>query len=302
MSIAVEQVFHHALSQIERAEIFTEPFPHISINRFLPDDFFQTLLRHIPERSHFQKVFYPGSGFDRKATRYHGYGWACKDFSGHQYFKVVKDLFASDDFSKLLLEKFSRKLADGLTPIPPEKHTFFKDGANDYTCVFDFQIDLPGYEIPPHPDIKEKIVTFQLFLVEDESLRDYGTLLCKPKNGRATTRRSMFANLSGQLLDGVTRVLQLRQNGIYSRLKQSGFGLWAGLGPLQEWLPWELFDVAKVLPALPNHFMAFAPNSRSYHAVRMDIPAANERQERPVIRGFIRNGRNAKNWMMPADL
>jgi hypothetical protein len=133
--------------------------------------------------------------------------------------------------------------------------------------------------------------------VEDESLRDYGTLLCRPKDGRLTAGRPWVANTTGRLLDGAARMLRLRRNWVYRGLMRSSFGLWSGLGPCRQWLPWRLFEIAKVVPALPNHFMAFAPSSRSYHAVRMNIPAENKRQGRRVIRGFIRKGRNARNWI-----
>lgn len=289
-------IANHALSRIAHAEIITEPFPHIVVDKFFPDTFFDALIDNFPARSDFQKVSYPGTGHGRKTSRYRGYGLACKDLSNHDYFEVVNSLFASEPFSRALLLKFSQKLPDGSTPIPPEKHEFFKNGAADHTCVFDLQIDFPGYEIPPHPDVKEKIVTFQFFLVQDNSLRDFGTLLCKPKNGRATTTRTRTASATGALVDRIVKALSLRGR-LYRRVERSRLGVKFGIGTTRSWLPWELFNVAKIVPALPNHFMAFAPNRSSYHAVRLDVPAENSKQERPVIRGFIRSGKNANNWI-----
>jgi hypothetical protein len=160
MATEVEHVFEHAFRNIEQAEIIPEPFPHIVASRFVPDAFFEALVINGPEKSEFRKVFYPGVGFNRKTPRYHEYGWAYQDLTGNVYYKVLRDLFASEQFSRALLTKFSRELPDGSTPIPPEKHPFFKGDVSDYSCVFDFQIDLPGYEIPPHLDVNEKIVTF----------------------------------------------------------------------------------------------------------------------------------------------
>lgn len=222
--------------------------------------------------------------------------------ASHEYFRYVNDLFASAAFSRALLTKFSQPLPGGFIPIPIEKHSLFKDGASNYACVFDFQIDLPGYEIPPHPDVSDKIVTFQYFLVDDDSLGDYGTLFCKPKNGRLTVKRPLIPRATGRLLNEVAAFFRLQQTRPYRRLEQSRLGLSLGIGTTRSWLPWGLFDIVKIAHALPNHFMAFAPNQISYHAVRMDIPAESKRQERPVIRGFIRKGRELGNWIQAVKM
>jgi len=296
------QICDYALDKIERAEVVAEPFPHIIISHLFPDAFFQDLIGNFPDRSQFQKATYAGTGHGKKTSRYQEHGFVYRNLEQHEYFHIVNDLFASEAFSRALLTKFSRALPNGFTPIPPRKHPMFKDGASNYTCVFDFQIDLPGYEIPPHRDIEEKIVTFQFFLVADDSLRNYGTLFCKPKNGKATTDRPWLARTAGRLFDKVARVLKREHGGFYRKVEQSPLGLWCGVGTTGSWLPWGLFDIPTCAPALPNHFMAFAPNHISYHAVRMDIPPECKRQERPVIRGFIRSGRDTTNWIKTANM
>jgi hypothetical protein len=294
-----KEICEHALSRIEQAPICAEPFPHIIIEQFLPESFFADLIAHFPDRSEFQRVSYPGTGHGKRTSRFQENGLALKDMKNHPFFGMLHELFSSDAFSRALLDKFSRVLSNGFTPIPADKHPLFTGGAHDYTCVFDFQIDRPGYEIPPHPDVVSKIVTFQFFLTQDDSLRDFGTLFCKPKNGKPTVRRPLSVRICRRLFDHVTDAFRLRNTRFYRRLEQSPFGLWLGVGTTINWLPWSLFNIAKIAPALPNHFMAFAPNSISYHGVRMDIPADSKRQERPVIRGFIRSGRDTDNWINP---
>ncbi len=292
-------IFEQALYRIEQATIQPDPFPHIIIEKLFPDHYYRSLLDNFPARAHFQEVTYPGTGFGQGAFHYHDYGLSCLDFSEHPFFCDLSAFFQSEQFSRVLLDKFSQQLPNGFTPIPAQKHRFFKDGATDFTSVRDLQIDLPGYEAAPHPDIEQKIVTYQFFLVEDDSLRDYGTHLCKPKNGKTTARRSKLADVTGWLLMRVARMLRVHHSGAYRRLERSAVGLQLGVGDTHNWMPWELFDVVKVAPALPNHFLAFAPNDRSYHAVRLNIPLDYPRQERPVIRGFIRSGRNTRNWISP---
>jgi hypothetical protein len=302
LTLDTKSIADFALAKIEGAEIVREPFPHIIIDQFFPDAFFEDLIKNFPDRSQFQEVTYPGTGHGKKSSRYHESGFAYKDMKDHEYFRVVNDVFASEAFSKALLTKFSQTLPDGFIPIPIEKHSLFKDGASNYACVFDFQIDLPGYEIPPHPDVADKIVTFQYFLVDDDSLRDYGTLFCKPKKARPTIKRPFVPRATGRLVNEFAKFFRLEQSRLFRKLEQSPLGLSLGVGTTRNWLPWGMFDVAKIAHALPNHFMAFAPNKISYHGVRMDVPTESKRQERPVVRGFIRRGRNAGNWIQSVKM
>jgi hypothetical protein len=296
-TVDLETVTDFALMKIDQARIVEEPFPHVIIDQLFPDTFFRELRENFPDRSKLQEVTYPGTGHGKKTSRYRESGLAWKGMKSDPAFSVVHELFASEAFSRALLNKFSRRLPSGVVPIPVEKHSFFKSGAADFASVFDFQIDLPGYEIPPHPDVWAKIVTYQYFLVDDESLRDYGTLFCKAKNGRGVVRRPFLTRAAGRLVNEGAKVFRATKSEPFRRLEQSPLGLSLGVGTTRNWLPWKLLDVVKIAEALPNHFMAFAPNAVSYHAVRMDIPADCARQDRPVIRGFIRTGRENKNWI-----
>jgi hypothetical protein len=121
--------------------------------------------------------------------------------------------------------------------------------------------------------------------------------LCKPKSGDRTTTRPPLTRLTGKVADRLARKLHIEQNEIYRAVEISDVGLKLGLGDSRSWLPWELFEITKQAHALPNHFLAFAPNDRSYHAVSMDLAEDAKRRERPVVRGFIRSGANTRNWV-----
>ncbi len=287
----------HVIAKLRQAEILSDPFPHILVDELLPRELYADLLRRFPERSLFREANYPGTGRNRRATGYREHGLVCQDFAGSDELLILHRVFASESFARTLLARFSAPLPDGRTPIPVEKHRYFANGARDWSCVFDLQIDRPGYEIAPHPDVAEKIVTFQLFLVPDDVLRGHGTLLCRPRSGAATAERPPLTRWAGRALDRAARRLRLSESRPYRSLELSRLGLRLGLGDSRSWLPWELFEIVKVAPALPNHFLAFAPSERSYHAVSMDVPPGCPRRERPVLRGFIRSGENARNWI-----
>ena len=108
------------------------------------------------------------------------------------------------------------------------------------------------------------------------------------------------SELSGQKLL-TTRILRRafqwvpKRGSFWYGFERTRLGTEIGFGDSKNWYPWRLFDIVAAAPALPNHFMAFAPNNRSYHAVRMNIPESSE--GRRVIRGFIRSGIDQKNFI-----
>ena len=283
----VEDVFEHILRKISSAEINANPYPHIVVSEIFPPEFYPKLLAAIPKPEQFAAAEYPGTGFGQaKRSQRNSSGLAYPNLHELPLFRELQTFLRGEEFCRALLGKFSRP--DG---IPAEKHRYFAGGAREFTSVFDLQIDRRGYEILPHPDIPSKIMTFQFFLVSDDSLKDFGTLFCRTKNGRPAVRSSI-ARRAGTAVERVARALRHRPYRFWHWLERTKLGTEIGFGS-EGWYPWRMFDLISAAPALPNHFMAFAPNERSYHAVRMDIPKSSI--GRTVIRGFIRSGRDVGN-------
>ncbi len=280
--------------KINAAPIVDRPFAHIFIDEFLPTDVYDEIRAALPPRSKMQEVVYPGTGFGGRGPGLHDYGYAYRELATSTgTLRLLHETFASPAFSRALLDKFSTARPDGSTPIPADKHQLFRDN-DDFTTVFDLQVDLPGYAAAPHPDVHSKIVTFQLYLTGDEALADNGTLLCEPKDNRVARGRRPAFKVLARTLD-----LLPRNSTIYKRIERSDLGLTLGVGDTKNWYPWSWFDVVRVASALPNHFLSFAPNARSYHAVTMAVPDGSEVRERPVVRGFIRAGKDTSNWIAP---
>jgi hypothetical protein len=282
--------------KIDRAVVEAWPFPHVIVDGLLPGDVYDAVIDAIPPSSEMTVVDYPGTGFGRAGENYRDYGYAFggfRDTGGP--LGQLHEAFASSRFERTLLGKFSRPLPNGEVPIPVEKHAFFAHGARNCTTVFDLQVDLPGYAIPPHNDVPAKIVTFQLHLARDSTLADYGTLLCVPKEGWEPRRRVLaraFGRAARAVPAGVKCELRRRLGPVLRRFDRSSIGVSLSAGA---WMSWEDFEVVKVAPARPNSFLAFAPNVRSFHAVNFDVPADAPVQERKVVRGFVMAGRDAKN-------
>ena len=272
----------HVGNRIAETEIEQSPFPHLIVENVFPDDYYEKMLEAIPPSGEFEKVVYPGTGVGLKAKKFHDYGLAYRGMESHPFLNALYEFLKSDRFCRLLLDRFSRGESwIDRSAIPEEKHLYFKDGRCDFTSVFDLHKDLPGYEITPHPDNPQKIVTFQFYMEADDSVREYGTLLCSPKVG---VQKQLQKKQSSKVRELVRR-LTTRLTGPF------------GVGQTQAWYAWEHFDIAKVSEALPNCFLAFAPNEASWHGVRLDIPSDNPVQERTVLRGFIRSGGGQANYI-----
>lgn len=283
---AAKAIEAHVLGKIAKAQVIDEPYPHILVDSFLPDDLYAEVVAAVPPTSEMERVSYPGTGFGKKTATSRDYGFR------HRTLKTtdgplgaVREVLASDAFARALLDKFA-------TTIPADKHRRFDNGNKDFSTVFDLQVDLEGYAIAPHPDIPSKLVTFQIYLSSDESLAAQGTYMCVPKDhDRVKRGRTGLALAAGRVVGLACKVVP----SLYAKVERSRLGETLGIGDQRAWFPWSWFDVAKTAPALPNNFFAFAPNERSYHAVTMDGLVG----ERPVIRGFIRAGADTSNWIAP---
>jgi hypothetical protein len=285
--LVMQKVFEHILSKIRKAEIIAQPFQHLVIPQIMPSDFYPKLLGAIPKPEQFISAAYPGTGFGKGKLRWSGLAYP--DLQNLRYFSDLQVFLRSETFCRTLLDKFARPGG-----IPPEKYRFFANDAHEFSSVFDLQIDRRGYEILPHPDVPSKIVTFQFYLTCDDSLREFGTLLCRTKNGRPP-RRSRRALNFRRHLEHLAKGFGGHPIFFWEWLARTRMGTAIGFGDSRSWFPWRMFDVVSSTPALPNHFMAFAPNEHSYHAVRMNIPKTSF--GRTVLRGFIRSGRSSSNFI-----
>lgn len=276
-----EATFPEVLQAIRRAPILRDPFPHIYVKEIFQPAFFRQLLDAIAAKAVFEPAVYPGVSVDLKAENFHDHGLACANAQEVPELARLRAFLKSNAFSRTLLERFADPTAWGErgSAIPPEKHKFFADGRDDFTTVFDLHKDLPGYEITPHPDVEEKIITFLFYLTPNDDLSRFGTMLCRPKPEH-------LADIAGRT--------EPRRDGLIARLTRSAVGRY---GLDQVWLPWEWFEIAKIAEARANSFVAFAPNAESYHAVRMNIPPEHPLQDRLTLRGFIRSGANSGNFI-----
>lgn len=152
------EAFQVLATKIREAPMLDHPFPHICIRDVLPEHFYRTLLKELPNLSEYRvNSKYPGRGPDGKVNTL-----VFDDFKREPWKSFAEGIY-SDDFAKLLLDKFA--------VTKPGYSSFY------------LHKDLEGFEIKPHTDITSKLITYLFYLPEDDALREQlGTYLCISKD------------------------------------------------------------------------------------------------------------------------
>ena len=278
----------HALGAIAAAEFRRAPYPHLVVDGVWPARFYEEAHAELTQtegdwafqRGHpWPYVTVGKRGIDdvrmtKGAT--HSY-----KHQGCSLLRQMEEFVKSQPFMDVLLDKFGGPTtADGLraAEIPKEKLAMIRGGVkNGGACAggassvrhewhkvmagVELAKDLPGYEFPPHADKADKVVTFLFYMTQDLSLKEKGC-------------GTYFCTLKGDASN-----MEL----------EPGYADSAFFG-------WENFDNVEV-PMIPNRFVAFAPNTRTFHAVKVQASASKSSGPRPtlaetpdrlIFRGFIR--------------
>lgn len=167
----------HLLDRIEATPAIQEPFTHIYLEEVFPGDVYERMLAALPA---------PGL-YGGTAERHHGRGEA----GGY-----TRSMFRLTPAAMAALPGPDRDLWRGVAAAltaPELKRAMYAKLARD--LAFRYRVaeaDAPGlaghsrptlyretegFEIPPHPDTRKKVVTMHLYLPGDESQLGLGTAL-----------------------------------------------------------------------------------------------------------------------------
>jgi hypothetical protein len=170
------RILEHMLGRLADTAAIDEPFSHIYLEEFVPADIYERLLHSLPD-----PVIYTSAA----ERHYRGTDGA--------YVRRMFQLTPAN-IERLSADQQSlwRGLATAMTA-PELKHAMFTKLARDLS--FRYRVSeaeaggLPGYarptlyretegfEIPPHPDTRKKVVTMHLYWPTDRSQLDLGTAL-----------------------------------------------------------------------------------------------------------------------------
>jgi hypothetical protein len=177
------------LRVVESTPAEHEPFSHIYFENLFPEDLYAEMMVNLPPPEKYKAInVYKHSSDDGVSTRdvmpLDAENLGTLPFAQREIWRNVAVALASPELKAAVF----RKLAPDLSlrfDIPPaqvEKIVTF--------CKPSLMRDLEGYEIPPHPDGRAKVVTMQLYLPRDRSQLGLGTALYKR---RLTSLKGLFS-------------------------------------------------------------------------------------------------------------
>jgi hypothetical protein len=183
------------------APAVADPFPHVVVNGFFPEDVYRDLLRKLPDTALYEPFSYgkhhtAAGESNRMRFRLTSDCLERLDARRRSFWLTIRSVLGSRELKMLTFEK----VAAGL--------------AYRYSVSQDQVSSLPGYALPelfherggyaidPHPDTRRKVVTMQIALPRDDSQRDLGTefyarslrpsALLRPPRGFSIVRRMEF--------------------------------------------------------------------------------------------------------------
>jgi len=139
------------LKKIKDVKIINQPYPHFIIDDFFPQETYLYILRNIPDESKYKPFVKSRLIMELNKT---------SDIN----LKHITDILMSEEMKECLLEKYKNTMSKSI----------YQHGKTGYirgSLIKDFK----GYSIKPHTDIETKIITFLIYLPNDDSLCHIGT-------------------------------------------------------------------------------------------------------------------------------
>ena len=174
-----QQVLAHLLGRIERTPAIDEPFTHIYFEEILPPALYGRLLASLPEAAAYQT-----------ASEKHHLDGEIKGYVRSQFALTTASIPNMPFGHQDLWLGVSAALTD-----PALKRALFARLGKDLVYRYGkgeaaelagyarptLYRETEGFEIPPHPDTRKKVVTMHFYLPADDSQIDLGTALYRHK-------------------------------------------------------------------------------------------------------------------------
>lgn len=174
-------VLRHVLNQVEHASVVEQPFPYLVVDNIFPPDYYAEMLEHFPSAQSLRPitetgrvggdaykdrlvVLFTDAEFARMTTVQQ---WFWRDFASWMY---------TDQFLNFFMYKFEKYLEYRIDKIVAAEHSLRIKG--DALLVN----DRTNYSIGPHTDAPHRLVTFLFYLPKDNSMRELGTSIYRPKD------------------------------------------------------------------------------------------------------------------------
>lgn len=190
--------FNYILDKIEKSEYINYPFPHLDIKNFLSDEHLKIIMND--DQIHFNNL----DNDDELYKKLINNGWKIQGFPGctNDWNKYKKQLYDKNKENKenikepvenigitFRLHKYNNLFIKELIEFMNSEifHETLKKKFNiveETKIISAIQKNLSGYEISPHPDIRQKCLTYLLNINKNDDIKtlDCHTHLLEFKN------------------------------------------------------------------------------------------------------------------------
>ena len=174
-------VLDHVLQRVAAATVIENPFPYAVIDRIFPDEYYAEMLAHFPKPESLRPIGETGrvgkdNYRDRLVVLFTDEEFGRMSGEQQRFWREFAGWMYSDLFLNLFVLKFQHALEPRLRRILADNPLLRARGdallVNDQT----------NYAIGPHTDAPHRLVTFLFYLPKDDSMKDLGTSVYKPKD------------------------------------------------------------------------------------------------------------------------
>ena len=169
---------NHFLNRLRSAKVDLDPFPHYYVERVLPDDYYEEILRHLPGSSVYENLYeVTDLKLDHFRHRYQrdlNEGWT-RDLPPQlqSFWNSFNEWFLAPELAKAFLESFAEPLRSRIG----ERASW-----PEVSVEAQFIRHRAGYFLGPHSDLYTKLVVVLLYLAPDANAERLGTSLYRPKS------------------------------------------------------------------------------------------------------------------------
>lgn len=176
-SISPATPLAHLLERLHDSKVERDPYPHYYLENVFPDDYYQALLRHLPESDAYQNLFeitdLKLDHFRHRDQRNLNDGWAgTLPEKLKEFWNRFNEWFLGPDLAQGVLDSFEQPLRERFGP---------GDSWPEVSVESQLIRHRAGYFLGPHSDLYTKLVVLLIYLPPDDRTAHLGTSLYRPK-------------------------------------------------------------------------------------------------------------------------
>lgn len=186
-TVTLSDPLEHFVARLRSAEVIKEPYPHYYLEHVFPDDYYKTLLAHLPASDVYENLYEVTDlkleHFRQRDQRDLKEGWTRALPAG---LKEFWDEFDSWFLGPRLAEAVLDSFADPLGARLGERKSWPAVSVESQLIRH-----RAGYFLSPHSDLYTKLVVLLFYLAPDERGAHLGTSLYRPKRPGFACRESI---------------------------------------------------------------------------------------------------------------